>query len=1150
MSQTGISFTHNVTAMTENLQEETKSGTDTRIRVSILKSMESLHGEIHPRRLAWDIAFQIHVPAYKVFRICMELVARGDVTMRHGKLRGTAQIPSFRKIPEMKSTPGKDLVQETLHRDTNRGQWDFFRDLLAYYSQCIRLEEGATAQVWQDKLGELFIFLAESGCWYPRDGILWRKTLPFANISKTIKELWRNAETTTLMLGYPVSAVAGKNGGILLRPVFCHVLDHRITPAGLEVRARQTQPIVNAEWLDYAFSASNEKRTFLEACGIYASEEEDNATEHIEDAPDFLKLAQVLSLLVERRIREPLDPRCLSDRPLDQTCGTGLYNRAIIVASRCSPYSKRLVSELETIAKAPDALLDRTALAPVFIGGQATTPQKPAPGAVVTDEQPLTGTQRRAVASLLECPLTVIQGPPGAGKSQVVSCAILNARLRGQSVLISSYNHKAIDAVMERLTAPAGSRPLVMRCNSKEDPNLSFGMRQALRQMLTMPIEEKADTGRLEQFRRLLDERGQISLTADDVEHLGRKLGELGEALESHLASHSWLASFSDRDVPDTLLYREAARLARLCGDRTSFQTFFLRGNAGALFCLWRAGRKLRRRCPHTPAYSWNIHMASLAEALEDAARLLELKKNISEQENTLKSKPSLETLSDEVARLDELVTTQLPGIRRHEAARREILPPGTDKAQLKGMERVLATTESALASSDVLHLLYRELPDHLPVALHTFPCWAVTSLSVGRFLPLVPGLFDLVLVDEASQSHIPSAIPLLFRAKRAGIIGDPRQLRFVSRMTSDREALLQKELHMTSLSDLRFTFADNSLYDLAASSGMATSLLLDSTFRSSGDIAEYSNRLFYGGRLHTNTDEQRLRRPPGSAGAVEWRSVQGEIRRGAGQRSCWCQQEVEQTVALVKELLITAGFEGSIGIVTPFREQAQRVEDRLEISGIDHEVLRRAKVQVDTVHGFQGDERDVMIFSLCAGNETPPGSLHFLRENANLFNVAVSRARAKLYIVGNREWAGHCGIEHIELLATPSRLMPQTVPKTPWFPYESPYEKLLAEALQQAGLDPLPQVSVGYRRLDLALRDPALPACRLDIEVDGACHRDAQGHRKSDDLWRTRELNAAGWRVIRFWTYQLREDLPGCVARVQQVWNEMREQYRTRAEE
>ena len=102
---------------------------------------------------------------------------------------------------------------------------------------------------------------------------------------------------------------------------------------------------------------------------------------------------------------------------------------------------------------------------------------------------------------------------------------------------------------------------------------------------------------------------------------------------------------------------------------------------------------------------------------------------------------------------------------------------------------------------------------------------------------------------------------------------------------------------------------------------------------------------------------------------------------------------------------------------------------------------------------------------------------------------------------------------------------------------------------MQQAGLDPLPQVPVGYRRLDLALRDPALPECRLDIEVDGSCHRDAGGHRKSDDLWRTLELNAAGWRVIRFWTYELREDLPGCVARVQKEWNEMREQQDSKAE-
>ena len=1133
--------------MSSSCRKDSESDRYQNVRLSILEAIRNLYGDIYPRRLAWDLSLRLKIPAYVIFRECMELVRRGEIVLRQGKIHGHAKFPAHRKIPELKSPAGTEILQGTLFPEQNRGRWDFFRELIAYYIRCVRLEEGSTAQVWQDRLGEQFIFLSETGRWYPRDNILWRKTILFSDISGAIKELWRSSETTTLMLGYPVHAVVGKNGEILLRPVFYYALDHRISPAGLELKARLTRPSVNTEWLDHAFSNGSEKRTFLEACGMYAAGDEDDAAG--QDAPDFQQLARILDLADDRRIREPLDPCCLSVRPLDPSSRSGIYNRAIIVASRCSRYSKSLLAELETIAKASDTLLDRTALAHIFAEGVPSPEEsRPASGSVAA-EHALTGTQRRAVASLLQCPLTTIQGPPGTGKSQVVSSAVFNARLRGQSVLISSYNHKAIDAVMERLSAAAGDRSLIARCNSKADPNLSFGMRKALKAMLSMSVREEAETGLLEGFCRLLDERGKKSLAVEEIEQYGRELGELSEAIEAHLASRPFLASFSDKDMKDLPLYRKAAHLARMCAGETPFRTFFLRGNLGALLCLWRAGKALRRGVAQAPVWSWRSDIAPLAEAFEDAWHLLELKEKSWEREEQLKSLSSLEVLSNEAASLDELIRKQLPEVKRHEAARREQLPSDVDRVQLKGLERALALTESALVSSDVLKLLYGELPEKLPVLFNTFPCWAVTSLSVKQHIPLVPALFDLVLIDEASQSNIPSAIPLLFRARRAGIIGDPWQLRFVSRMTADREALLQKELHMTSMADLRFTFADNSLYDLASSSRCASSFLLDCTFRSAGEIAAYSNLLFYGGRLRVGTDKSRLRSPGENGGAVEWRSVQGEICRGAGQRSCWCRQEVEEIVELVKELLLTARFEGSIGIVTPFKEQAQRVEDCLEISGIDQELLRRAELHVDTAHGFQGDERDVMIFSLCAGDDLTPGALHFLRENPNLFNVAVSRARAMLYMVGNREWAAHCGIDHIELLAAPARLRPGPVQKTPWYPYESPYEKLLAEALQAVGLEPLPQVPVGYRRLDLALRDTTRPDCRLDIEVDGACHRDADGHRKSDDLWRTLELNAAGWRVIRFWTYQLREDLPGCVARVQDVWNEIREQHRSKVE-
>ena len=216
------------------------------------------------------------------------------------------------------------------------------------------------------------------------------------------------------MLGYPVSASVGQNGSVFLRPVFCYVLDHRFTSAGLEVRARLTRPSVNKEWLERAFSRGSEKRAFLEACGMFAAagaDDDDGSGGNdglADDAPDFFRLAQVLSSADERYVRETLDPRCISDRPVDPADGSGIYNRAVIMACRCSIYTKGLVSELQIIAKMPDEVLDGTALAHVFAEGTSPVEKVSYASGDVVAERPLTGTQRRAAASLLKSPLTVI----------------------------------------------------------------------------------------------------------------------------------------------------------------------------------------------------------------------------------------------------------------------------------------------------------------------------------------------------------------------------------------------------------------------------------------------------------------------------------------------------------------------------------------------------------------------------------------------------------------------------------------------------------------------------------------------------------------------------------------------------------------------
>lgn len=223
---------------------------------------------------------------------------------------------------------------------------------------------------------------------------------------------------------------------------------------------------------------------------------------------------------------------------------------------------------------------------------------------------------------------------------------------------------------------------------------------------------------------------------------------------------------------------------------------------------------------------------------------------------------------------------------------------------------------------------------------------------------------------------------------------------------------------------------------------------------------------------------------------------------------------------------------------MTPFRQQANRLQDAIFQGDIDYELLERAGVHVDTAHGFQGDERDVIILSLCAGPDMPIGSRSFLRETGNLFNVAASRARAVLHIVGNRDWARACGIKHVQNLAAPTKLLRPEPKPSLWYPHESPWEKILFDALIKEGLEPKPQFPVLNRRLDLALIERTDETVKIDIEVDGDCHRNPDGSRKIDDIWRDMQLQAMGWKVMRFWVYQLREDLDGCVKKIMEVYS------------
>jgi len=141
--------------------------------------------------------------------------------------------------------------------------------------------------------------------------------------------------------------------------------------------------------------------------------------------------------------------------------------------------------------------------------------------------------------------------------------------------------------------------------------------------------------------------------------------------------------------------------------------------------------------------------------------------------------------------------------------------------------------------------------------------------------------------------------------------------------------------------------------------------------------------------------------------------------------------------------------------------------------------------------------------------------------------------ARLKQVEADNQEWALNCGLAYIEKLARHASTDHRSAVANKPDPYQSPWEKVLADALETAGIAVVPQYPIAGRFLDLATTSPK----KVDIEVDGeSVHRTARGGRKDDDYWRDLQLQSLGWQVCRFWVYELREDLAACVRKVRKM--------------
>jgi very-short-patch-repair endonuclease len=438
---------------------------------------------------------------------------------------------------------------------------------------------------------------------------------------------------------------------------------------------------------------------------------------------------------------------------------------------------------------------------------------------------------------------------------------------------------------------------------------------------------------------------------------------------------------------------------------------------------------------------------------------------------------------------------------------------------------------------------VFRRYYSLFPKITKILPCWAVTSLSARGRLPFDSALFDLVVIDEASQCDIASALPLLMRARRAVIIGDPLQLKHVSTVAPQEDRLMLAA-HGLAEGRAAWAYSVNSLFDLARNLCRHEDIVnLREHHRSHRDIIAFSNRHFYRGSLRVATDHEALKRPQTSGPAVRWVNVTGKVVRPP-KGGALNPTEADAVVAEVRRLVVEQGYDGAIGVVTPFRAHANRIRTLVHQDTELTRQLAALQFVVDTVHGFQGDERDVIFFSPVVSRGIGDSALRFLKSHGNLFNVAITRARSELIVVGDRRAALDSGINYLAGFAEYSHDLQsheggistteQMGPDYPLVAHPelvSDWERLFYKAMYARGLRPVPQYEEAPYTLDFALFNGDR---KLDIEVDGEnYHHNWDGELCRRDQIRSRRLADLGWDIMRFWVYEIRDDLEGSVGRL-----------------
>lgn len=406
-------------------------------------------------------------------------------------------------------------------------------------------------------------------------------------------------------------------------------------------------------------------------------------------------------------------------------------------------------------------------------------------------------------------------------------------------------------------------------------------------------------------------------------------------------------------------------------------------------------------------------------------------------------------------------------------------------------------------------------------------PAWVMPLYRVFETVTPKPGIFDVAIIDEASQCG-PESLILFYLAKKVIVVGDDKQISPSNVGLDKDQAKILLRQHLDGI-DLANTFdVDSSLFD-HGQIRLGKRITLREHFRCMPEIIRFSNDLCYNGSLIP------LRQYPPKRLAPFVARFVADGKREGGPQSAKNQREAQAIVETIGACCHDPFYEGkTMGVISLLGEHQAKLIERLLLERIGAEEIDRRQIVCGDAYSFQGDERNVIFLSMVIsmrGDGDKGFSALTKSSDQQRFNVAASRAQDQLWLfhsvkledVGNHECMRH---KLLTYCYDPARHIAQSAgidiaslreandstnrPKDPPEPFDSWFEVDVYLRLLGRGYRVLPQYKAGRHRIDLVVEGKT----RLAVECDGDIWHGPE--RFDEDMARQRQLERAGWRFWR----------------------------------